>query len=89
MVQVADYRLVDLLNFAPRVRLPTLMLNGRNDFRFPLEASQKPMSHALGTPEAAKRHALLGGGHGPDRLEMIKEVLAWLDRWLGPVATKG
>jgi hypothetical protein len=68
------------------VRLPTLMLNGRNDFRFPLDAAQKPLFRALGTPEARKRHALVSGGHGPDRLEMIREVLAWLDRWLGPVS---
>jgi tRNA A-37 threonylcarbamoyl transferase component Bud32/dienelactone hydrolase len=80
---------IDLPNFAPHVRLPTLMLNGRNDFRFPLEASQKPLFLALGTPEADKRHALVSGGHGPDRLGVIKEVLAWLDRWLGPVETKG
>jgi len=30
---------VDDLNFAPRVRTPTLMLNGRDDFKFPLELS--------------------------------------------------
>jgi hypothetical protein len=29
-----------------------------------------------------------GGGHGPNRLEMIKEVLGWLDRRLGPVRTE-
>jgi dienelactone hydrolase len=80
---------VELSNFAPRVRVPTLMLNGRDDFRFPLRESQRPMFQALGPPEPRKRHALVSGGHGPDRLEMIKEVLAWLDRWLGPVDAKG
>jgi hypothetical protein len=65
------------------------MVNGRDDFRFPLEASQKPMFRALGTAEADKRHALLNGGHGPERIELIREVLAWLDRWLGPVETRG
>jgi tRNA A-37 threonylcarbamoyl transferase component Bud32/dienelactone hydrolase len=79
---------MDLPNFAPRVRVPTLMVNGRDDFRFPLETSQKPMFRALGTAEAEKRHALLSGGHGPERIELIREVLAWLDRWLGPVETK-
>jgi predicted esterase len=80
---------IDLLNFAPRVRVPTLLLNGRNDYLFPLEESQRPLFRALGTPEASKRHAIVSGGHGPDRLEMIKEVLGWLDRWLGTVPTTG
>jgi hypothetical protein len=31
-------------------------------------------------------HALLEGGHVPsDRLTLMREVLEWLDRWLGPV----
>jgi dienelactone hydrolase len=76
---------VDLVNFAPRVGLPTLMLNGRDDFRFPLELSQKPMFRALGTPEKDKRHALIEGGHVPPRAATIKEILDWLDRYLGPV----
>jgi dienelactone hydrolase len=79
----------DILNFAPRVRLPTLMLNGRDDFRFPLEVSQKPMFRTLGTPEKDKRHALVEGGHVPPRPAIIKEILDWLDRYLGPVETTG
>jgi len=75
---------LDPLNFALRVRVPTLMLNGRDDYLFPLEESQKPMFQALGTPAGSKRHAVVKGGHGPDRLEVIKEVLDWLDQWLGP-----
>lgn len=34
---------VDALNFAPRVKTPILMLNGRDDFTFPVEASQEPL----------------------------------------------
>jgi dienelactone hydrolase len=80
---------VDLVNFAPRVRLPTLMLSGRDDFRFPLELSQRPMFRALGTPDKDKRHALVEGGHVPPRAVIIKEILDWLDRYLGPVETTG
>jgi formylglycine-generating enzyme required for sulfatase activity/dienelactone hydrolase/predicted Ser/Thr protein kinase len=80
---------VDQINFATRVTTPTLMLNGRDDFRFPLEESQKPMFRALGTPAEHKRHLLIRGGHVPPRLEIIKGVLDWLDRYLGPVETKG
>jgi len=80
---------VDQINFVTRVTVPTLVLNGRDDFRFPLEESQKPMFRALGTPAEHKRHLLIRGGHVPPRLEIIKGVLDWLDRYLGPVETKG
>jgi dienelactone hydrolase len=80
---------VDPLNFVTRVTIPTLMVNGRDDFRFPLEASQKPMFRLLGTPAEHKQHLVVPGGHVPARLEVIKATLGWLDRYLGPVATKG
>jgi pimeloyl-ACP methyl ester carboxylesterase len=73
-------------NFAPRSRVPTLMVSGRDDFIFPVESFQRPFFRSLGAPEADKRHALLEGGHlPPDRHALIKEVLDWLDRYLGPV----
>jgi len=76
---------IDELNFAPRVRTPTLMLSGRDDFRFPLELSQKPMFRLLGTKAEDKRHVLFDGGHIPGRLAPVKPTLEWLDRYLGPV----
>ena len=76
---------VDEINFAPRVRAPVLMINGRYDFIFPVETSQRPMFRWLGTPEAHKRHVVLEAGHVPPRLGIIKESLDWLDRYLGPV----
>jgi dienelactone hydrolase len=79
---------VDPLNFITRVTTPTLLVNGRDDFRFPLEASQKPMFRLLGTPAEHKQHLVLPGGHVPGRLDIIKATLGWLDRYLGPVATK-
>jgi predicted esterase len=77
----------DAVNFAPRSRVPTLMVNGENDFICPFETSQKPLFRLLGAPQSEKRQARLPGGHiPPDRLAMIKEIVAWLDRSLGPVA---
>jgi eukaryotic-like serine/threonine-protein kinase len=73
------------LSFAPRVRIPVLMINGRYDFIFPLETSQKPMFRLLGTPEKDKRHLLFDAGHIPPRKEIIRGTLDWLDRYLGPV----
>jgi serine/threonine protein kinase/formylglycine-generating enzyme required for sulfatase activity/dienelactone hydrolase len=75
---------VDEINFAPRVKVPTLMINGRYDHYFPL-ASQNVMFQFLGTPEKDKRHAVLDGGHMPPYQDVMKEVLDWLDKYQGPV----
>ena len=75
----------DTLNFAPRVTIPFLMINGKYDFDTPLNTCQIPMFRLLGTPPKDKRHALFDTGHIPPRNEMIKETLDWLDHYLGPV----
>lgn len=76
---------VDQLNFAPRVKAPLLMLNGRFDSIFPTASSQEPMYRLLGTPTKDKRRVVYGTGHDIPRTEIIKESLNWLDRYLGPV----
>ena len=76
---------VDQVSFLPRVRVPTLMLDGRHDYVCPLETSIEPMFSLLGTPEEDKRLVLFESGHIPPRLPVIKETLSWLDRYLGPV----
>ena len=80
---------VEAINFAPRAKVPVLMINGRYDFRFPLETSQIPLFRALGAPEKDKRHVLFDSGHMPPSMTpVIKEILDWLDRYLGPVKMK-
>ena len=76
---------VDELNFAPRVKVPVLMLNGRFDFFYPVGTSQEPMFHLLGTPKQHKRRVVYETGHNIPRNELIRETLDWLDRYLGPV----
>lgn len=80
---------IDGLNYAPRVKVPVLMLNGRHDAIFPYETSQLPLHRLLGTPPDHKRHLVFPGGHSSFGWtnELIKEGLDWLDRWLGPVAS--
>jgi hypothetical protein len=78
---------VDQINFVSRVTIPTLMLNGRHDFFLPIETSQLPAFRLLGTPEKDKRQVIYKTGHNTPRAEMIREVLNWLDRYLGPVKT--
>ena len=48
----------DPVNFAARVKIPVVMLNGRFDFFFPTETSQKPMFRSLGTPAEHKRRVV-------------------------------
>lgn len=81
---------VDAFHFAPRVRIPVLMLNGRNDFGFPLETSQKVLFRLLGTPEPQKKHVLFDAAHEvvAVRTQVIREVLDWLDQHQGPVKRK-
>jgi hypothetical protein len=49
------------------------------------ETSQRPFLEILGTPDEHKKHVLFDGGHFAPRHEVMKEILDWLDRYLGPV----
>jgi len=80
----------DAINFAPRVTIPTLMLEGRDDFIFPHETSQLPLYALLGSPDEQKEMIAYDGlSHDiwpTRRNEMIRETLRWLDQYLGPVS---
>jgi len=76
---------VDPINFAPRIRVPVLMVNGRYDSLLPMDLSQDPMFCLLGTPDRDKRHAVFESGHIPPKNLVRKEVLDWLDRYLGSI----
>jgi hypothetical protein len=67
------------------VTVPTLMMNGRYDTILRFETGIKPMYDLLGTPAEDKALKLFDTDHIPPRNEFIKETLAWLDRYLGPV----
>jgi dienelactone hydrolase len=75
----------DPINFVTRVKVPTLLINGREDFAFPLETSVRPLFRLLGVAESDRKLVVVESGHIPDRLPTIKETLSWLDRYLGPV----
>jgi hypothetical protein len=62
------------------------MQNGRDDFLFPVESAQLPLFQMLGTPEKDKKHLLYDGDHGiAGQMDVTKDMLDWLDRYLGPV----
>ena len=69
-----------------RITVPVLLLAGRYDYIFPVDTSQVPFMHLLGTPAKDKRHVVFEAGHLPlPRSELIRETLEWLDRYQGPV----
>jgi dienelactone hydrolase len=77
----------DPINFMPRIVIPVLILNGRYDYLFPHETSQVPMFDWLGTVPEDKKHVVFETAHSMHgyRHEMMREVLDWLDRYLGPL----
>jgi eukaryotic-like serine/threonine-protein kinase len=77
----------DPLNFAPRVRIPVLILNGKDDFLTGPAAAR--VFELLGTPEKDKRRVLVEGGHVPAKADEVKGlILAWLEKYLGKVQMK-
>jgi dienelactone hydrolase len=75
----------DGINYITRIKIPTLMLNGRYDMSFPYEFAVKPMFDLLGTPDEQKVLKTYETDHYVPFNELIKESLAWLDKYLGPV----
>jgi cephalosporin-C deacetylase-like acetyl esterase len=73
----------DPLNFAPRIHVPVLMVNGKDDFQYPVSL-QLPLFRILGSAPGDKRHFVVDGGHVLPRNLIVKETLDWLDRYLGP-----
>jgi len=74
----------DPFNFAPRVKIPILVLNGRYDFMRRVQEGQSLLLEYLGIPPENKVWKLYDTDHSPPRLERIKEVTAFLDKYLGP-----
>ena len=77
----------DQADFARRMKNPVLMVNGRYDFTFPVQTAQDPLFRMLSTPPAEKRHVILETPHDvlQDRPTLVREVLSWLDHYLGRV----
>ena len=76
--------MVDLINYAPRITVPVLMLSGRYDHIYPYEQSQKRTFELLGTPAGSKQQIAYDTGHftlPPNRV--AADVTDWFDRYLG------
>ena len=76
---------IQTVNFMPRITIPVLIVNGRDDFNAS-HADQLRFLELLGTPLEHKRLVRLPGGHVPsDMHAFYREVLNWFDTYLGPV----
>jgi dienelactone hydrolase len=75
----------DGINYVPRIKIPTLMLNGRYDTSFPLKKPVMPFFNNLGTPEADKRLVIYETSHYVSKSDRTREILSWCDKYLGPV----
>ncbi len=74
----------DQADFAPRVKAPTLLVAGKFDWIFMDKAALLRM---LGAPAADKKAVTLDTAHdvSEQRADLVREVLAWLDKYLGKV----
>ena len=75
---------VNLVNYLPRVKIPTLIMNGKYDIYMTNEALDV-FYDLLGTRSGDKSKMYTISGHTPTRASVVRETLGWLDRYLGPV----
>ncbi len=77
----------DPINFARHVKVPVLIISGKLDFLYPIEASARPLLEFLGSTE--KELKTYEGGHGSSMFQFSGQIrgdiLDWLDRCLGSV----
>jgi serine/threonine protein kinase/formylglycine-generating enzyme required for sulfatase activity len=72
----------NVVNFAPHVRGPILILQGRYDENLAWKAEFEPLYKLLSEP---KRFILYEGGHAPPMELFATTIDRWLDETLGPV----
>jgi eukaryotic-like serine/threonine-protein kinase len=81
---------IDPVYYLPHNPTPVLLIGGRTDYILPLETHQKPLIRLSAAKPEDKRHVILNAGHAFSSLQdVIKEVIPWLDRYLGPVNISG
>lgn len=74
-------------NFAAHIRVPKLLINGRQDEEHPWTTRAKPLWDLMPPP---KELVLIeGAGHHPPPEDRVPAINAFLDRTLGPVTLVG
>jgi len=74
----------DQADFAPRLKAPTLLIAGKFDWIF---MGKDALVRMIGAPTADKKVVMLNTAHdvSEQRADLMREVLAWLDKYLGKV----
>ncbi len=74
----------DAVDFAPHLKAPTLLIAGKFDWIF---LGKEALLRLLGTPAADKKAVTFNTAHdvSEQRADMVREVVTWLDRYLGKV----
>ena len=74
----------DQVDFAPHVKAPTLLVAGKFDWIF---LGKDALLRALGAAPADKKVVLFDTAHdvSEQRSDLVREVVAWLDKYLGRV----
>ena len=76
------------MNYIGRVKQPILALAGEYDTLQNPETHITPAFELFGTPDDLKKLIYYKTDHIPPKTDMIREVLGWLDEYLGPVNWK-
>jgi serine/threonine protein kinase/dienelactone hydrolase len=74
----------DQVDFAPHLKAPALLIAGKFDWIF---LGKDALVRLLGAPAAEKKVVMFDTGHdvSQQRADLIREVVAWLDKYLGKV----
>jgi serine/threonine protein kinase/formylglycine-generating enzyme required for sulfatase activity/predicted esterase len=74
----------DQVDFAPRIKAPALLITGKFDWIF---LGKDALLKLLGAPAGDKKVVRFDTGHdvSEQRADLIREVIGWLDRYLGKV----
>jgi len=75
---------ISTINFLPRIVKPTIILNVRYETQSRIET----VYELVGTTEKNKKLVLFESDHIPPHNELVREVLEWLDQYLGPIERK-
>ena len=73
---------VNPINFAPHIRVPKLVIQGRYDEDTPIRTATEPFMRLLPEP---KRLTIFEGGHVPSVAVVMSATGAWLEEHLGRV----
>jgi pimeloyl-ACP methyl ester carboxylesterase len=73
---------VNPINYAPYIKVPKLLLNGKQDEEHPYKTRALPLYNLLQEP---KKLAMVDGGHLPSLEVRVPVINNFLDETLGPV----